>query len=160
MTLMKLPERFWSKVDMGGPDECWLWTAATVRGYGSFWWNGTQRGVHRLVYAEVHDLDYLPSLSIDHTCHNADPECIGGQTCVHRRCVNPAHLEQVTSGVNLLRSTLTLASKEAQTTHCPAGHEYTDENTYVWRKMRHCRECARVRSREYQRRKHGFKPRV
>jgi hypothetical protein len=47
-------------------------------------------------------------------------------------------------------------------THCPAGHEYTPENTYVARRgngrpFRQCRACARAsgpaRKREYRRRK-------
>ena len=34
-------------------------------------------------------------------------------------------------------------------THCPAGHEFTDENVYVWtdrhgRCHRHCRACRRA----------------
>lgn len=37
----------------------------------------------------------------------------------------------------------------AAKTHCPRGHEYTEENTYEWRGRRSCRACysARVRSR-------------
>ncbi len=27
-----LAERFWSRVAVAGPDECWLWTASTVTG--------------------------------------------------------------------------------------------------------------------------------
>lgn len=32
--------------------------------------------------------------------------------------------------------------------HCPAGHEYTPENTYVNAGKRRCRECARVRDQQ------------
>ena len=67
---------------------------------------------------------------IDHTCHNADRTCVGGTSCLHRRCVNPAHLEAVTPRENALRSRLTQASINAAKTHCPQGHEYTPENTY------------------------------
>lgn len=34
-------------------------------------------------------------------------------------------------------------------THCPAGHEYSVENTYVRRGKRYCRECARRRAVAY-----------
>lgn len=29
-------ERFWTKVDVRGPDECWPWLAAITDGYGRF----------------------------------------------------------------------------------------------------------------------------
>lgn len=39
-------------------------------------------------------------------------------------------------------------------THCPAGHEYTPENTYVGPDGgRDCRTCVRIRNREAQRRR-------
>jgi len=39
-------------------------------------------------------------------------------------------------------------------THCPHGHPYDEENTFRQRDgSRGCRECSRVSSREYQRRK-------
>ena len=30
-----LAERFWEKVDVRGPDDCWLWTAAMSGDYGT-----------------------------------------------------------------------------------------------------------------------------
>jgi HNH endonuclease len=33
----------------------------------------------------------------------------------------------------------------AETTHCPHGHEYTDENTAVYNGSRYCRECSHIR---------------
>jgi len=36
-TKNKINERFWDKVDIGEPDECWNWKAAIESsGYGSF----------------------------------------------------------------------------------------------------------------------------
>lgn len=37
-------------------------------------------------------------------------------------------------------------------THCPQGHEYTPENTYVWGGRRYCRSCNRVYTRRRMRR--------
>lgn len=46
-------------------------------------------------------------------------------------------------------------SSSLNTTHCPADHEYTPENTYVYQGRRFCRECARARGREFWRAKHA-----
>lgn len=40
----------------------------------------------------------------------------------------------------------------ANKTHCPRGHEYTPENTFVPRPgQRNCRECGRIQGRAYYR---------
>ena len=64
------------------------------------------------------------------------------------------------------------ADKARNNTHCPAGHEYTPDNTYEFtrkdgRQEKHCRQCRRDRAFEkYQptrgrhSRRHGRKPRA
>lgn len=37
----------------------------------------------------------------------------------------------------------------SEVTHCPHGHEYSAENTYVYRNTRQCRECKRERTRQW-----------
>jgi len=32
--------------------------------------------------------------------------------------------------------------------YCPAGHEYSEANTYIWGNMRFCRACNRQRRKE------------
>ncbi len=91
-------ERFWAKVDKsefisptrGDLGPCWLWTGATVRGYGVFWANGKNVIAHRFAYT----LEYgsIPDgLTLDHLCYT-------------RNCVRHSHLEPVTSGENVQRS--------------------------------------------------------
>lgn len=51
--------------------------------------------------------------------------------------------------------------KNAAKTHCPKGHEYTEENTYRWKKTngtkcRVCKECERLRRRRQLLRKYGI----
>lgn len=50
-----------------------------------------------------------------------------------------------------------LSTVNADKTHCPQGHEYTDENTYLFRGWRSCRECHRVHARESARRRRKIK---
>ena len=77
-------ERFWAKVDKTG--ECWLWTAATDRGYG-FFFNGTKMvPAHRWAYEN--STGPIPEgMLIDHICHT-------------KACVNPAHLRLATQKQN------------------------------------------------------------
>jgi hypothetical protein len=130
----------------GGPDACWPWTMGTRDGYGQL---GKRPcvGAHRFAYE--HFVGPIPAgYSIDHLCHAADLECPGGRECLHRRCVNPAHLEAVTQRENILRSSLTMPFVNAAKTHCPRGHEYTPENTYRnpgKANSRDCRTCRRAR---------------
>lgn len=35
-------------------------------------------------------------------------------------------------------------------TYCPQGHEYTKENTGIYNFAQYCKECKRVKAREYQ----------
>ncbi|MDQ2787974.1 MAG: hypothetical protein M3Y58_23590 [Chloroflexota bacterium] len=74
-------------------------------------------------------------------CHN----CPGGD---NRRCVNPAHLFTGTAADNVadMIAKGNFRRSFARPTHCPHGHEYTPENTYVAPSgSRMCRICRRTR---------------
>lgn len=145
-------ERFWEKMDKSGG--CWLWTASTsTSGYGHFRYQGKIREAHLVSYMLC--VGPIPEgKQLDHTCHTNDRTCTGGVGCLHRRCVNPDHLEPVTSLENSQRgnSGAHLRSR----TQCPQGHEYTEANTYYAKRAngynRMCRECGRTRRRERYRR--------
>lgn len=131
---LEITRRFWSKVKIGNPGECWPWLAKIERnGYGRFWFDGHSVYAHRFAYQLMHGA--IPKgLTIDHKCRN-------------RACVNSLHLEVVTIEVNVLRGT-GLTAQFAAKTHCPRGHPYDIFNTYINRKgARVCRECARGRRR-------------
>jgi hypothetical protein len=109
-------------------------------GYGRISIDGDQVYVHRWLYEwRVGPLspDFVP----DHTCHNADLSCPGGNTCEHRRCANLFHLEAVTQTENKRRGNM-----GEKVVKCPQGHDYTPENTYIHpRGDRQCRACRRER---------------
>lgn len=125
---------FWRKVDR--TDSCWLWTGyINKEGYGEYVSEAlTTRLAHRIAFAL--DKDYMPELPLDHLCR-------------HRHCVNPDHLEPVTTKVNTRRSNVGLHSSNK--THCPQGHPYDKSNTLVYGGRRKCRACKNERARQYRR---------
>jgi hypothetical protein len=147
----RLPERFWEKVTVTDQG-CWQWTGTLSKGYGRFHPGGRRRvgygmsRAHRLAYAALIG-PIGEGMSLDHDCHTRDESCPGGLPCLHRRCVNPAHLEPVTNTENQRRSPNTLASLSAAKTHCPQGHPYDAENTLVFASegKRRCRTCRDAR---------------
>lgn len=149
-------ERFLAFVDKG--EGCWPWTGSITRkGYGRFNLKGRMEPAHRVAYLLF--VGAIPAgLQIDHACHTADRSCPGGDSCLHRRCVNPAHLRPVTSAENTATGR-TIAAMNAAKTHCKHGHEFTPENTYrISNKHgggRACRTCIRAAARRYQARKKG-----
>lgn len=130
--MIELPDRFWTKIEkIGG---CWLWTAYTDhKGYGRFKLDGKAERAHRVSYEAL--VGPIPEgLQLDHLCRV-------------RSCVNPDHMEAVTNRENCMRGD-TLPAANAIKTHCPRGHEYSVENTYVHLGGRTCRECMRRWERE------------
>ena len=122
------------------PNGCWRWKGKpTPGGYGRFSFDGTRPPAHRVAYE--HYVKAIPKgLDLDHLCHTRDKACPGGNSCPHRLCVNPAHLEPVTRRENLLRGRSQVAANAAKT-HCPQGHPYDEANIYWHRGNRHCRIC-------------------
>ena len=124
-------DRFWSRVNK--TDTCWLWTAGvSSSGYGQITISGRILQAHRVSY-EMLVGDIGHGLQLDHLCRV-------------RRCVNPTHLEQVTSRQNTLRGSGP-AAVHARQTHCIYGHEFTKENTTVNKGKRSCRACKQRRNR-------------
>lgn len=108
------------------------------RGYGQISVGGKQVLAHRAIYELL--VGPIPDgLDLDHTCHNSDPTCMGGVTCVHRRCIDIEHLEPVPGAINTKRGRGWVFN--GAKTHCPQGHPYDEANTHVYDGRRYCRAC-------------------
>jgi hypothetical protein len=135
---------FWSRVARSGSDQCWPWTAGRLSsGYGRFHSGGKAGRAHVLAW----ELAFGPVDSdkhLDHQCHNSDSTCLGAAACLHRRCVNPAHLELTTLVTNVMRGQSPFAVN-ARKTHCKRGHELTGDNVAPTSAGgRRCAVCARA----------------
>lgn len=121
-----------------GPNGCWDWQGVrSTTGYGLL--VNYELGpvlAHRLALHVV-GRPVPVDMVVDHLCRN-------------RLCVNPAHLEIVTSRENILRGEGT-GAQNARKTHCVRGHAFDESNTGQTsrngRTGRYCRACARDRSR-------------
>jgi len=132
---------------------CWSFNGAKNQdGYNRFNVNKREVFAHRAFY-ELFNGEIEKNMLLDHTCHNKERDtCVGGRSCEHRACVNPAHLKVVTIKENL--HTGNSHRFNLIKTHCPQGHEYSVDNTQIKRRKngsvgRSCMQCKRDYMREY-----------
>jgi hypothetical protein len=119
---------------------CWNWQGyKNIKGYGRMMGMADRL---MLTHVLAYTLKYGP---------------VPKDMVVHHRCENPAccnvnHLEALTVMEHNHRSPRALAFIHGNKTHCPRGHEYTEENT-LWckrsnacgeRQFRQCRVCHRM----------------
>lgn len=142
-----IEDRFWEKVEKGS--DHWMWIGTTNNlGYGMIW--DYQRQGHSMAHRIAWELAYgqkIPEgLVIDHLCRTPG-------------CVNPKHLQVVTVSENTSRGLGPIHGglHNSRKTHCPQGHEYSEENTYVYERgigqSRVCRTCAIERTQARRRKK-------
>ncbi len=111
---------------------CWIWQGKPNKaGYGGIEIGHKPYRSHRLMYILIRGS--IPErLELDHLCRV-------------KICCNPDHLEAVTHLENCLRGIS--GDRQRAKTHCPSGHPYDEENTYVRADgERNCRTCARERA--------------
>ena len=83
-------ERFWQKVDIREPDECWPWLGAVSgAGYPQMYLKGKAGYAHVFACELMHGW-LKRGHQVDHLCKN-------------KRCVNGRHLEPVSQWENIKR---------------------------------------------------------
>jgi len=122
-------------IDRRNPEGHWLWLGDIDRdGYGVVYRDSYNWRAHRWVWALVHGLTELP---LDHLCRT-------------RNCVNPEHLEPVTTAVNNQR----IPTWGGNAEKCSKGHPFTEENTLSRAGgKRRCRICHREQERDRRKRR-------
>ena len=119
---------------------CWIFMGSLSGGYGKI---GGGSGRPRMLWAHRVSYEFyrgpIPAgMEIDHVCRV-------------RCCVNPTHLELVTSAENARRShPYSLGPRMAQT-HCKFGHPFDASNTYIYHGRRYCRLCHNDNCKRYRR---------
>lgn len=131
-------DAFWQRVIPEPNSGCWLWIGRrNNRGYGLTWADRVQISAHRL----SHELFIGPipqGLTIDHLCFTP-------------ACVNPNHIEAVSTATNNARSVARRGGHYiVHGTACRIFCEVCGarlEQLYPSSSKRGCRECQRERSR-------------
>lgn len=118
---------------------CWISEYAAVKGYPVISQDGKLLKASRVAH-EVWIGPIPEGLHVDH---------VRSRGCTSTLCINPAHLEAVPPGENLLRSPITLNSIGAAKTRCDRGHPFDEANTYRVGNKRRCRTCGREDMRRY-----------
>ena len=137
----EIADRLFPKIVENPDTNCWEWQGRghARTGHGMFYYNALGKMVTRYVHIWMWEFLVGPipeGLQLDHLCRVTN-------------CCNPVHLEPVTSKVNTLRGE-GIAAVNARKTECVRGHplDGPDADVFVYRDMRYCRACKRIRERE------------
>lgn len=112
------------------------------QGYTNKNYKGKVMGGHRAAWIETYG-PIPEGMVVDHACHAeamANGLCRGGNTCIHRSCVNPKHLRLLTTGENQSEG----ANGFRNRTHCKKGHELTPDNIGTTTTQNYCKTCWRA----------------
>lgn len=120
--------------------------------------DGKMRKAHQVAkFLETDEWIDGEQFECDHICHIKE-NCKLGKMCPHRRCVEVTHLKVVPKYTGGNRSAERSnagwwgAALNSAKTECPKGHPYDEKNTYLYRGVRYCRTCMRIRDSTRQRR--------
>ena len=142
----RLLERM-TEEDRGHTSPCWISANRKLRdGYTQTSYLGRRWMTHRLSWL-MHHGPIPEGLTLDHLCRQTD-------------CLNPDHLEPVTSRTNTLRGQTVAAAKAAQV-ECINGHPLEGANLYRRAdrpNVRECRACRNEAARKHRERQRQAAP--
>lgn len=121
---------------------CWVWSGSlNSKGYGRITVDKRRLLVHRVAWVELRG-ELPDGVGVLHTCDNPP-------------CFNPEHLF-LGDGVANMQDAISKGRDggtgriNREKDCCDNGHEFTSANTRIDpERGRVCRECARIRNREY-----------
>lgn len=136
----KFLRRFWSHVQKGRGNSCWLWNGGQrVGAYGGITFSAasnlfTTESTHRISW--ILAKGKIPKGKL--ILHSCDTPL----------CVRPSHLFVGTYSDNMSDMLRKGRQWQQKKTHCPHGHKYSKANTYRHKGGRYCRACQKRKTWE------------
>jgi hypothetical protein len=148
-------ERLWSNTTTNDKG-CRLWHGNKINGYGQISIKDKMFYVHRLSAWIYHGLDLENKREL--ALHKDD-------LCISKNCWAPDHLYKGDHCDNThdrakKGDSNFFGAHNWEKTHCPQGHEFTEENTYLQKGTKVCRICKAKRVKEFRERNRKLRTKV
>ena len=131
---------FFGNISIEPISGCWNWTGCTdTGGYGTMRINRRLELVHRVSAWCFLGFALRSSLHVLHHCDN-------------RRCFNPKHLFIGTNLDNVRDRDRKGRHASRRQRLCLRGHSLSEPNLYIFNGRRICKECAKLRTKEWRER--------
>jgi hypothetical protein len=125
----KLIRYFLKRTIINEENGCWLYQGyLDAKGYAIVGVEGNNYRLHRLSLYLHGNFNLKSKLQAAHK-----------RECKFKHCWNPNHIYAADQCDNMQDLVKTGGHKEANKTHCPAGHQYSKENTSYCRGRRRCK---------------------